>query len=182
MLRRLQLRAVPGRPARCARVGRQPQARTLTPGTRSMGNTQVCPLASRPCLPLVPPPPHPALIHSGCPWSVRRSTHLMPPFISSTSAGDTQWVGGKAAGLRLADANRATQTGKRTLCQLVCRHAPSAGVQLDKLARQRTCMQQPLAGPAHILAFHGTSQSSVADPPAGCAAPQHAAHCPAAPD
>jgi hypothetical protein len=55
-----------------------------------------CPPEAQPCLPNQPActwparanaAPHPALIHSGSPPSVRLSTHLTPPLSSSTPAG-----------------------------------------------------------------------------------------------
>ena len=53
-----------------------------------------------------PPSAHPALIHSGWPWSVRRSTHFTPPFTSSAPAAQEGPGPAAAAGRMTVNAGR----------------------------------------------------------------------------
>ena len=64
------------------------------------------------------PASHPALIHSGWPWSVRRSTHFTPPFTSSAPAAHQGPGPAAAAGRMTVNAGRAwaavhKQSGRR---------------------------------------------------------------------
>lgn len=122
--------------------------------------------------------PHPALIHSGWPWSVRRSTHFTPPRSSSMPAGGRQ-QGRPGARIKKQHAPRAAYTPKLgsggARRPTVLARAPARPAAAQHTERCKA------AGGGQARAHQGRQAGRQPHPPAGSAAPPSAAwHPPAA--